>query len=167
MLSHYEYYNFISMNTIFDAIRSENLEAVKSFLDKDKGLIHIKDQRGSTPLLLSTYYGFMEITKLILSYNPDVNAKDASGNTALMGVCFKGHYEIAELLIASGADVNIKSYNDATALIFAATFGQKEIIRLLIKNGADITAQDNNGHTAEMHAKDQGIDFSELLNVTK
>ncbi|WP_378181656.1 ankyrin repeat domain-containing protein [Aquimarina sp. SS2-1] len=155
------------MDTIFNAIRSGNLEAVRGFLEKDKNLVHIKDERGSTPLLLSSYYGFLDIVKLILSYGPNIDEQDASGNTALMGVSFKGNYEIAALLIAEGADVNVKSYNDATALIFAATFGQKEIMRLLIQHGADISAKDNNGHTAEMHAENQGIDFGELLKVTR
>jgi len=103
------------MNTIFNAIRSENLNEVRTLLNKDASLINSKDQRGSTPLLLSTYYGFTDITKLILEHKPNINEQDASGNTALMGVCFKG--------------------------------------------------KDNKGYTAEMHAKNQGLDFSEFIHT--
>jgi len=83
------------MDTIFNAIRSGDLEAVQGFLNGDSNLVNELDQRGSTPLLLSTYYGFVDIAKLILSYNPQVNLQDSSGNTALMGVCFKGYYELS------------------------------------------------------------------------
>ncbi|GAA3508951.1 hypothetical protein GCM10022393_21130 [Aquimarina addita] len=155
------------MDTIFDAIRAKNLNAVQHFLNMDASLCTSLDSRGSTPLLLATYYGLEEISKLILTYNPDVNAQDGSGNTALMGVSFKGYTGIAQLLINAGADVNIQNYNKASALIFAATFAQKEMIKLLIKNGADTSATDNKGLTAEMHAKNQGLDFLELFQVVQ
>ncbi len=82
-------------NSLFDAIRSSDLETVSKILNAHPELIDIKDTRGSTPLLLATYYGHKEISETILSYKPDVNAKDGSGNTPLMGVCFKGFPEIA------------------------------------------------------------------------
>jgi ankyrin repeat protein len=155
------------MEDIFNFIRSEELEEVKALLNSNPEVVNSKDSRGSTPLLLASYYGFEDITKEILKYSPDIDIKDGSGNTALMGVCFKGYYTIAKLLIVSGADVNQKYFNEATALIYAATFGQKEIIKLLVENGADISAIDNRGFTAEMHAKNQGLEISELFKLTQ
>lgn len=149
--------------TIFDAIRSGELNSVKNILSQNPDIINSLDQRGSTPLLLATYYGSEDITRTILQYNPEVNAQDASGNTALMGVCFKGYVTIAKMLIEAGADVNLKNYNESTPLIFAATFGQKEIIKLLLESGADPDHKDNRGYTAEMHAKNQGLDVEELF----
>ncbi|WP_348772820.1 ankyrin repeat domain-containing protein [Aquimarina sp. MMG016] len=154
------------MDALFNAIRSSDLETIKTILDNNPNLVSSKDTRGSTPLLLAAYYGLEDVVKAILKYNPDINAKDGMGNTALMGVCFKGHYTIAKILIDAGADVNQKNNNNATALIYAATFSQKEIIILLLENAADINIRDNRGYTAEMHAKDQGLDFSELLDLT-
>ena len=66
------------MDTIFNAIRSGDYDQVKSFLSNTPELINTKDQRGSTPLLLATYYGVEDIVKLILEYNPDVNIQDLS-----------------------------------------------------------------------------------------
>ena len=155
------------MDSIFDAVRSGDIAKVTSFLNNDPDLIRIQDQRGSNILLLATYYGFLEMTKAILAYNPDVDAKDASGNTALMGVCFKGYVDIARALLEAGAEVNLKNYNESTPLIFAATFGQREIVKLLLEYGADPSVKDNRGYTAAMHAQNQGLDFSELFKVTK
>ena len=49
-----------------------------------------KDGRGSSPLLLATYYGSEEVTTAILGHPQDIDAQDAVGNTALMGYASKG-----------------------------------------------------------------------------
>src|SRR5690606_13361785 len=100
----------------FEAIRTGDVARVSAFLQEIPTLTNLKDARGSTPLLLATYYGHKEVTQTILSFEPDVNIKDASGNTALMGVCFKGYTDIAKLLIEHGADVNLANGNKGTAL---------------------------------------------------
>ncbi len=155
------------MEDIFNAIRNNEYNEVEAILDLNPEVVHQKDGRGSTPLLLATYYGLEDITRLILTYKPNLDEKDGVGNTALMGVCYKGHYEIAKLLVESGADVNQRNLNEATALIYAATFGQKEMIQLLVQNGANIYIKDNQGYTAEMHAKKQGLEIPELIKLVE
>src|SRR5690606_17616678 len=91
---------------LFYAIRSEDIDLVRDILRQNPEWLNTKDQRGSTPLLLATYYGYEELTDFILSLNPDLNTKDGSGNTALMGVCFKGNEAMARKLIQAGANVN-------------------------------------------------------------
>lgn len=148
-----------SMQTeeFFEAIRTGNTARVSAFLQDVPSLTNLKDSRGSTPLLLATYYGHKDVTEIILNSNPDVNIKDASGNTALMGVCFKGHTDIARLLIENGADVNLFNGNKGTALIYAATFGKADIVELLLSNNADPNLKDANGLTALDHARMQKI----------
>lgn len=73
---------------LFDAIRNGDLEMVQAIITAHPELVNIKDQRGSTPLLLATYYGNQDISEAILKHKPDLNAKDSSGNTALMGGVF-------------------------------------------------------------------------------
>ena len=114
--------------SLFNAIRSEDEQTVAALLTEHPELINEKDQRGSTPLLLATYYGHKGIAETIIDKGAAIDAKDASGNTALMGVCFKGYTEVAKLLIDKGADVNVQNFNGATALIYAATFNQKELV---------------------------------------
>ncbi len=144
-------------NELFDAIREGVIDTVSKILNAHPELVNIKDARGSTPLLLATYYGHQEIAEIILKCKPDINAKDGSGNTALMGVCFKGYPAIAKLLISHGADVNAVNFNNATALIYAATFAQADIARLLLEHGADASYKDDRGHKAYDHAKMQGV----------
>jgi len=148
---------------LFYAIRSEDLNSVKEILKKDASLINAKDQRGSTPLLLATYYGFEDITDFILSLNPELNEKDGSGNTALMGVCFKGYESIAEKLIRAGANVNETNSMGGTALHFAAMFNKANLVKLLLENGADKTIKDNRGMTVVAQAENQGS--KEILDL--
>ena len=76
---------------LFKAVKDNDLNAVKSILDKDPEQVNSKDARGSTPVLLAAYYGLEEMTALLLSFNPNLNTQDGSGNTALMGMSFKGY----------------------------------------------------------------------------
>ena len=134
---------------LFNAIRSQDKANIAIVLKEYPELIQAKDQRGSTPLLLATYYGF----------------KDASGNTALMGVCFKGYPEIAELLIKRGANIDLQNSNNATALIYATTFNQEAIVKLLLAHNADKSLKDARGHTAKDHAQMQELnDILDLLS---
>ena len=71
---------------LFEAIKSDNLEAVKNILTAQPHLVNEKDLRGSTPLLLAAYYGFTEVSEIILQYPQHIDAQDTSGNTALMGI---------------------------------------------------------------------------------
>src|SRR5690606_14049453 len=84
---------------LFNAIRQEETLKVEAILKEFPALVSKNDARGSTPLLLATYYGFYDISKIILKYPQNIDAQDASGNTALMGVCFKGFDKIAKLLL--------------------------------------------------------------------
>jgi len=60
------FYNFKSMenaDTFFNGVRKGDVALMEVLLDKNPDLIQAKDQRGSTPLILATYYNHEEITK--------------------------------------------------------------------------------------------------------
>ena len=147
----------------FNAIRNGDLNLVEELLNKTPELLAKRDQRGSTPLVLSTYYNQLEITDVLIKKGAKINDKDSSGNTALMGVCFKGFVELAKKLVASGADVNLSNTMGATSLIYAATFNRIEIAKILLEHEADINAKDARGNTALDHAKMQ--DAKQLIDL--
>ena len=61
---------------LFNYIREENLNGVQGLLQKEPSLVREKDQRGSTPLLLATYYGHTLIAKEIMKYDGDLYSLD-------------------------------------------------------------------------------------------
>ncbi len=145
------------VNQYFNAIRDGDLAVVQECSRKNPRLIHSSDQRGSSPLILATYYNHVEISGFLLENGATVDEKDASGNTALMGVCFKGYNDLAKLLITSGANVNARNAMGASCLIFATTFNREYIVKLLLAHGADMHAKDDRGNTALDHARMQGL----------
>jgi ankyrin repeat protein len=147
----------------FNEIRNGNMEAVKNLVSELPYLVNSVDQRGSTPLILATYYDQGEIANFLLEQGAKIDAKDASGNTALMGTIFKGLTQIAKDLINRGANVNERNSLGGTCLIYAATFNRVELAKLLLEFGADTTIKDARGKTALDHAKMQG--FSDLITL--
>lgn len=154
----------MQVESFFNAIRQGDLKGVAKALKEQPNLVHIKDQRGSTPLILAAYYNQGAIVTSLLTHGAQVDEKDGVGNTALMGVCFKGYEQIAEQLMKAGANVNTTNNMGASCLIFAITFNQPEIARLLIAHGADVDIKDARGNTALDHARMQGFDhFKDIL----
>lgn len=143
-------------NAFFDTIRKGELKATLSMLRANPNLVNVKDQRGSTPLILAAYYGNAEMVKAILDKGANIDDEDASGNTALMGVCFKGFLVVAKILLVNGANANHQNQMGASCLIYAVTYNQFEIAKLLIENGAKVGIKDAKGNTALDHAKLQG-----------
>ena len=128
---------------IFEAARTDNATALNDLLNE--GQINAKDARGSTPLILATYYNNKASVAALLKAGADSEIQDSMGNTALMGVCFKGYTEVAKMLLESGALVDTQNGNGATALTFAATFGHNDIISLLLSHGASPLQKDRFG----------------------
>lgn len=153
------------MKELFNAIRQENIVSVKMLLTAQPELIHAKDGHSSTPLLLATDLGYEDITKVLLSFNPDLQAKDNQGNTALMGVCYKGYTNIANMLIKAGAEIDEMNFNRGTALSFAAIFGREEIAKLLMAAGADPSLKDQRKLTPVDHAKTQ--ELKDIMTMQK
>ena len=145
----------ITEEALYGAVRSGDVDTVKKALQSKPEWLEHRDSRGSTPLLLSTYYGHKELSQVLISAGAEINVEDSAGNTPLMGVCFKGYHELAELLIEQGADVNHQSTMGATALIYAASFNKPEIAQSLLRAGARTDLRDSRGMNALEHAEMQ------------
>jgi len=157
----------MQQEAFFNAIRQGDLKEVDKALKENPKLVHIRDQRGSTPLILAAYYNHGPIVQSLLAHGAAIDEIDGVGNTALMGVCFKGYVEIAEQLMKAGANVNTTNAMGASCLIFAITFNQTEIARLLLAHGADVDIRDARGNTALDHAKMQGFSHFEEILIRK
>jgi ankyrin repeat protein len=115
------------------------------------------DSRGYNALILASYNGQEEATRLLLSLGalPD-GADGERGNTALMGISFKGYDSIARILVDAGANVNARNFNGQTALMTAVLFNQIAIIDMLLEAGADVATADMQGNTVVTLARSQG-----------
>ena len=70
--------------------------------------VNLKENDGSTALMVAALFGYKEIVELLLQNNAIVNAKKTDGSTALIFAAREGHKEIVEILLQENANVNAK-----------------------------------------------------------
>ena len=115
---------------LFGAIRDQDAATVRTIAKANPVLLQVRNERGSTPLILAAYLGDLGSTQAIVEAGADLEATDRSG-TALMGASFKGHAEIVGYLLAQGASHQATNEAGATALDYARMGNHQAVIDLL------------------------------------
>jgi len=107
--------------------KTQDLEAMI-----DAGLeVNLSDHKGNSLLMLASYNGNLETTKMLISKNANIDRKNDRGQTPLAGVCFKGNLEIVQVLVEAGANIYENNGFGTTSLFFASMFGHTKIINYL------------------------------------
>ena len=133
-----------------------------------------------TPLHAASYFGNVEIVRLLLDHgaDPEANAEGSMGEKPLHKVSV-GEYRsqedgvrVGQLLLERGADVNTRRNDHQTPLHLASYFGNVEIVRLLLDHGADSEANAECDYGAKpLHSlscgkfksQEDGVRVAELL----
>ena len=130
----------------FDVVRSGDAAELGHMLDQ--GLpVNVRNQKGDNLLMLATYHGHLDATRLLLSRGADASVANDMGQTPLQAAAFKGEVSMVRLLLDHGADVESRGPTGRTALMFAAMFDRLAIMELLVERGADLRARDEAGTT--------------------
>ena len=111
------------------------------------------------PLHAAVYSGNLEMVRILIEYDADVNARDVDGWTPLYvasGSLYLQGGSIVRLLLEHGADINVRTKRDQTPLHCASVYGKLEAASLLLENGVDVEAKDNDGDTALQEAAKRG-----------
>ena len=121
---------------IHEAARDGDLQKVEALLKDQPSLISSKDeQNGQTPLHIAAFNDRIDVAKLLLADNADVNAKAKNGSTPLHLAAAKGFREMVELLLSNKADVNALD-NDSWSPMHSAIFWEhKDVADLLGQGG--------------------------------
>lgn len=144
-------------NQLFDLARQGDTESLRGPLAKGLA-VNIRDSNGNSLLMLASYNGHLDASKLLLEHGADPELANSRQQTPLSGAAFKGLADISQLLINHGADVNAATPDGKTPLMFAAMFNQKDIVDLLLNNGADAYAKSADGLTALALARAMGAE---------
>uniref|UniRef100_A0A1I8ATV9 ANK_REP_REGION domain-containing protein n=1 Tax=Steinernema glaseri TaxID=37863 RepID=A0A1I8ATV9_9BILA len=124
--------------------------ATKMLLERGSDInAHIETNR-NTALTLACFQGRVEVVRLLLKYNANVEHRAKTGLTPLMEAANGGYSAVGKLLLEAGADPNappVPSSRD-TALTIAADKGHYQFVDLLICHGANINARNKKGCTA-------------------
>ena len=112
-----------------------------------------------TPLHGASFYGPLELVKLLVSNGADVNAVDDDGATPLQNAARKNELEIAKFLLQQGASKTINqiyktkegsSSEDGKTALFNAV--SADMAKLLIDNGAQISVVNKAGESVLLNA---------------
>ena len=76
--------------------------------------VNLADAKGNTLLMLASYNGNMETTRMLLEHGAEADRRNDRGQTPLGGVAFKGYEEIVTVL-EHGADIDADNGGDDPA----------------------------------------------------
>ncbi|KAI0259532.1 hypothetical protein BC834DRAFT_905504 [Gloeopeniophorella convolvens] len=117
-------------------------------LGKHNDIVRVLLRRGAdvnrryesgTMLQEVTNRGDLELVRLMLEHNADVNAEGGVHGTALESAAAGGHEKIIRAMLRHGADVNLRSEGPyGSPLQAAARNGHLEVVHLLLDRGADV-----------------------------
>lgn len=85
---------------------------------------------------------YLQIMRLLLDRNADIDKADYQGATPLIRACEARNFWAAKLLLERGADVNKASGDGSTPLSAANRLSDKSIARLLLEHGAKPNARE-------------------------
>jgi ankyrin repeat protein len=109
---------------------------------------NLADAKGNTLLMLASYNGWMETSRMLLKNGAEVDRRNDRGQTPLGGVAFKGYTDIVALLLQHGADIDADNGGGMTPLMFAAMFGRTTVVEQLKIHGASLQRRNRFGISA-------------------
>lgn len=116
------------------AVTVNNLPWVKEMLAK--GLVNIEtaDEKGRTPLMISTRKDInIEIMHILLKANANVLTKDKDGRTALVHATRNGNTEAVDYLLRAHSDVNMQDNYEWTPVMYAVANRDLAMLKTLLE----------------------------------
>ena len=111
--------------------------------------VNDKNKKGMTPLhiacMTSRGDNKLEIIKILLKHNADVNKEDNNETIPLQWASIKNNPETIKILIENGANINHQDIVGDTALHGAYALKASKNVQLLLANGADTAIRNNAG----------------------
>ena len=128
-------------------------DLVKQGIEENNIAVDTKDKNGLTPLMISSFGGYLGIVEYLLLKGAKINEVDNWGNTALHYAVLGGQLEIIRYLTQKKININKTNQLKETALIKAVKSKKEEEAILLIRLKAKIDIEDEQKQSVKSIAK--------------
>lgn len=156
---------------LFKAVTNNDIKAAKDALNRDAHYDVLREKDKMTPLMIACQKGHIEIIKLLLSYNADVNKGTQEATPILLAV-INNKKDVLEVLASHKPKLNfiVTSHSKKNLLMMAALYNYVDIAKVLLDMEMTMSGQDSMGEDVEeivgKYNKNPGK-FLELLKTFK
>ena len=105
-------------NVVTRATRLGRISVLRDMIARG-GSVAVSDRDGYTPLMFAVVNNDLEMARLILSADPELNWADNNGDTALHHAVKNSNFRMVDLLLGHGADHELEDRWGNTPLAFA------------------------------------------------
>jgi ankyrin repeat protein len=127
------------------AIKEPSPKVVRVLANWPTTKVEVRNAVDESPLMLAALAGELEICRLLIQKNADVNKP---GWAPLHYAATNGHLTVMRLLLEENAYIDAASPNGTTPLMMAAHYGTPAAVKLLLEAGADPLLKNIQGLTA-------------------
>jgi ankyrin repeat protein len=137
---------------------------------KDRNDVDSRNKYEETALIEASFLNYVDVVRLLLTKNADVNLWNYKGETSLIIASSLNHIEIVELLLNAGANVDFHDTYGYTALMNASRKGNSDVVKALLNKNADPNRKNIYGKTAYDLARNEEIEkllekYNEIQNL--
>ncbi|KAH7383007.1 ankyrin repeat-containing domain protein [Cadophora sp. MPI-SDFR-AT-0126] len=150
--------NLEGENALFLAARHGHIEIVDVLLKSNAKPDADRKGHDGTPLHWAIDEGYVDIARLLLDYNAELETMNIVFQTPLLVATFEGQWDLAKLLVFKGANVNVKDNEiEVTPLHMASLHGRSDLVEILLDKGAEVNARTTDGQTALLDARERRL----------
>ncbi|XP_075045926.1 E3 ubiquitin-protein ligase MIB2 isoform X2 [Mixophyes fleayi] len=139
-----------------------NTSRVREMLLKHPDKVDIRNQ-GRTALQVSSHLGHLEVVKVLLQANANIDLKDDEGDSALHYAAYGNQPAVVRVLLGNAANAELLNNAKCTALYIAVNKGFMEVVQILCVPNCAINTQDLHGDTPLHYAIT--ADFRSIIEI--